>query len=186
TMSAGIAIAHSNFPVYYLYNLVDQLLKNAKKKAKSNGNVQTVIDFMVFKSQGGEITEINNYRNDVLKKTIEGYKDQNLILTYRPYLLCEFSELLDYVEKMKQVNFSKSKLYSLRSALNTSRENSILYYLYQVSRSNKTEKKLLQSDFNNHFNIQCPPWQAQATPSSARYEEFKTPLPDIIEIFDFI
>jgi len=188
TLSAGVLIAKDSFPVYYIFDLVNQLLKNAKKKAKSGDAIKTAIDFMVFKSQGGEVSNIGNYRDQILtgnESKIRGI-DHIFELTFRPYFRDDFQKLLYFVKKLNQEKFPKSKLYMIRESLEEGRENSTIQYLYLMTKSLDREKQLLCTEFpalflNNDFSF--VPWKRV---DKTNHLEYKTPIVDILEIFDFI
>lgn len=190
TFSVGVTIAKSNFPIYYIYDLVNQLLKNAKKKAKENQNeFKTAIDFMVFKSQGGEISNINDYREQILTDHKErGSLNQEFTLTFRPYFMDEFDKLINLVKKMNEEDFPKSKLYAIRESIEHGKENSMLQYLYMMVKSPEKERKLLQYVLPSTLledNRCSVPWiKGKEVPS--KYVEYKTPIVDILEIYDFI
>jgi CRISPR/Cas system-associated protein Cas10 (large subunit of type III CRISPR-Cas system) len=190
TFSVGVTIAKSNFPIYYIYDLVNQLLKNAKKTAKKDpNNMKTAIDFMVFKSQGGEISNINDYREQILTDHKErGSLNQEFTLTFRPYFMDEFDKLINLVKKMNEEKFSKSKLYAIRESIEHGKENSMLQYLYMMVKSPEKERKLLQYVLPSTLledNRCSVPWiKGKDVPS--KYVEYKTPIVDILEIYDFI
>ncbi|MBD3181260.1 hypothetical protein GF312_03140 [Candidatus Poribacteria bacterium] len=191
TLSVGVIIAKENFPIYYIYDLVDQTLKNAKKKAKSDNEIKTAIDFMVFKSQGGEILDINKYRSQILRLgesiRIQGVYN-SFRLTFRPYFKDEFDKLLSFVKRLNQENFSKSKLFNIRESIEMGREYSTLQYLYLISKASETEKFLLRSNFADNFmdrDISFIPWR-KIGKTEHGYIEYRTPIVDIIEIFDFV
>lgn len=187
TFSFGTTITKSNFPIYYIYDLVNQLLKNAKKKAKENeGQTRNAIDFMVFKSQGGEVSSISEYRTQIL--TLESQKSEQIFkLTLRPYLMEDFDKLIDFAKKMNQEDFPKSKLYALRESIEYGKEYSILFYLYMLSKSQEKEKKLigyeLKEKIFSEYNKMIP-WIEEI--HDGKYKEYKTPIVDILEIYDFI
>ncbi|MBC8234829.1 type III-B CRISPR-associated protein Cas10/Cmr2 [bacterium] len=193
TLSAGVVIAKENFPVYYVYDLVTQLLKSAKNKAKFDlCNIKTAIDFMALKSQGGEVSDIENYRKSVLKRT-ESFRnlDQKLELTFRPYLLKDFEALLDFAVNLNKEGFPKSKLYAIRESLETSRANSTLLYLYLMARSKDNEKQILKEYFPESFlddTDKLIPWKKtdERIDGVHKYIEYQTPIVDILEIFDFV
>jgi hypothetical protein len=196
TLSVGVVIAKDNFPVYYIYDLVDQLLKSAKQKAKSDPKeIKTAIDFMVLKSQGGEVSDIGRYRHRIL--TAEkgtgraGRKLEKLEFTLRPYFREDFDKLLWFVKKLNDIGFPKSKLYAMRESLEKGRENSVLQYLYMMSRAPDNEKRLLREDFRHAFltdGICLAPWGKVDVRQKDGYKctEYRTPIADIVEIVDFV
>lgn len=192
TLSAGVVIAKENFPIYYVYDLVNQLLKSAKKKAKSDlCDIKTAIDFMVLKSQGGEVSNIEGYRDNVLKLPTESSQnlDQEFKLTFRPYLLKDFKALLDFVVNLNRKDFPKSKLYSIRESLETSMGKSTLFYLYLMAKSKCDEKLILQQGFSKAFlgESDVPPWKKiEPADDVHKYVEYQTPIVDILDIFDFV
>jgi len=182
TMSAGIAIAPANYPVYYLEKFATQLLKSAKKKSRKLCGIAT-IDFQIISSQGLVASNINDYRNVALKREIN--ETSNMVLHERPYTLERLQLLLNWARKFNDENFPLSQLYQLRTVLEESRMASSLFYLYQTSRMGKSNRKQMRNFVNDWFDCSaCVPWQKQE-PDFSGTISYTTPIADLLDIYNF-
>jgi len=188
-MSAGVIIASSHYPVYYLFDLANQLLKSAKKKSHK-GN-KGAIDFMVMTSQNTLSSNIENYRRDFLEKTQEfarfSPKDEKLYLTERPYVLCEFSRLMKSVRILREGDYPISQLYGIAQTLNEhSRQHSTLRFLYQLQRHKDKDEKTLNEIMNLWDIDTCyVPWRRDDT-DNLPFDKYSSVFLDILEIYDFV
>ncbi|MCG8352306.1 MAG: hydrolase, partial [Chloroflexales bacterium] len=112
-LSAGVVIAQEATPIFFLRNLVDQLLKNAKKLArrcfKDSGDGGGAVDFMVMKSITMITNNINTFREEALgddRKLDETTQRR----TARPYTWREFDGLLCTAKALRAQQFPRSQL----------------------------------------------------------------------------
>lgn len=145
-LSAGVIIAQENAPIFFLRDLVDELLKSAKKLAKQHTKLTDqdkkpkepfyggAIDFMVMKSITMVTDKIKSFRRQALGD------DSNRRLTARPYTWHEFAGLLNTVRAIKKANVPRSQLYRLRHTLDAEPGSaitpSVMEYLYTRTRIN--------------------------------------------------
>lgn len=172
-LSAGVVIAHQNAPIFFLQQLVEQLLKSAKGLARHNATHHKyyggAIDFMVMKSISMVTDSIKTFRRDALgdarsgdeskrekwcEEDKEKYKDRKELavhsLTARPYTWHEFAGLLESVKQIKNNDVPRSQLYRLRDVLMGAHERSegivrsVMEYLYTRVRLKKSANTLEQ------------------------------------------
>ena len=137
-LSAGVIVAQENAPIFFLRDLVDELLKNAKGLAKDNvkhGFYGGAVDFMVMKSITMVTDKIKSFRRQALG---DDGGDSKRRLTARPYTWHEFAGLLQTVREIKNAHVPRSQLYRLRHALDAEPGSaitpSVMEYLYTRTR----------------------------------------------------
>lgn len=191
SMSAGVVIASTHYPVYYLFDLASQLLKSAKKK--SHDKNEGAIDFMIMTSQNTLSSNIEDYRKEFLeqtqKSTSSSTNEEKLYLTKRPYTLSEMCKLLESVRELKQKGkeYPISQLYGIVQALNQhSRQHSILRFLYQLQRHKDDDKKTLEKIMCLWDIDTCyVPWMRDDS-GNLPFDKYSTVFLDILEIYNFV
>lgn len=183
-LSAGILIAQETMPLFFARKLVEELLKNAKERAKThakNNFYSGAVDFMVLKSTTMVADDIGTFRKNAL------LRHSNQHLTARPYSWHEFAGLLNTVQKLREAAVPKSQLYNLRERLENEVMSSVLDYLYTRSRLDETPANALIHHIEHawcqgpqfaHARKGLPPWQPRGT------DEWETIWPDMLEIYD--
>ena len=183
TMSAGVVIAEHHTPAYFLRRLVEDLLKNAKKRVKEEGGKKeqvSAVDFLVLKGQGTRSAE------QARERVILG--SETLILNHGPYTLEELDRLLGQVRQGKRVGFPLSQLHALRAALRQGRQASALAFLYQQERARSDEARDFLNDFANQWSVQTretPPWR-ESRKLRGGATEYRTAWADLADIWDFV
>lgn len=192
-LSTGVIIAQDSMPIFFLRDLVDELLKNAKKLAKHHAQDKTTpffggaIDFMALKSTTMVTDTIKGFRKAALG---DGSPRR---LTARPYSWHEFAGLLDTVRALKKANVPRSQLYRIRSVLGNDNGGgiltSVMEYLYTRSRlPNNVEKTLVEHIEYNWCHsprfpdrrLGVPPWMPLGE------HNYETIWTDLLEIYDFV
>ena len=188
TLSAGVAIAHANFPFSSLLTLAEQALKFSKKEAvkrKRRGQRTTnygLINFIVVSNSNS--LDFDRYHRETLSD-----EDQDIYRTLRPYNLTDLRYVVKTIRNLKQEGFPRGKLKGLREAVFQSRNQSILEglkFISGINPRNAKGKKHRQMfwDFLIHF--------ADSSSSTLPFPWFKsddnsyTPFLDLIELYDFI
>ncbi|OAN47260.1 hypothetical protein A6A03_00500 [Chloroflexus islandicus] len=189
-LSAGVLIAQENTPFFFLRDLVENLLKNAKKLAKRNATCHFfggAIDFMVLKSIGMVSDSVDAFRAEALQDTEKNQRR----LTARPYTWAEFAGLLASIRALKQANAPRSQLYRIQRVLLRNRTagifDSAMEYLYTRSRLGDLSQ-VLSKHIDQAWCIpspMIPPWSRQIgiTSKGQRYE---TIWPDLLEAYEFV
>ena len=187
TLSAGVAIAHANFPFSSLLTLSEKALKFSKKEAvkrKRHGQGPTMeglINFIVVSNANS--LDFDRYHQETLSD-----EDQNIHRTLRPYNLTDLRHVVKTIRKLKKQSFPRGKLKGLRESVFQSRNQSILEglkFLSSINPGRATGKKQWQmlQDFLTHFatnqQISFFPWFQEG-------EDYYTPFLDLIELYDFI
>ncbi|MEA5513315.1 type III-B CRISPR-associated protein Cas10/Cmr2 [Nodularia sp. UHCC 0506] len=190
SMSTGVLITAYNTPIYYAEKLVTQLLKSAKKYAKTlNYTDETknekityyggTVDFFTMKSVTMISSNIEDFRKQAL--TIDKLK-----LYAAPYTLPELDKFLKSIHALQEAEFPRSQLYQIRSFLERGRRTASLNYYYFRCRLNKGQSTL-QSDFEK---IWC---QAKTNPGKIapwmydiKEEKYETIWREMVDLFDLI
>ncbi len=200
-LSAGVLIAQENAPFFFLRDLVEELLKKAKKLAKQHAAPLDsykqpqprfyggAVDFMVLKSTTMVSDDITSFR----KVALNDHKQSKRRLTARPYTWSEFAGLLTSVQALKDAHMPRSQLYRLRRALDADSGQGVLSstmeYLYTRSRQNKAVATTLLQHIEHAWclgtissagRVGMPPWLPWG---DAGYE---TIWSDLLEAYDFV
>ena len=182
TLSAGVAIAHANFPFSSLLTLAEQALKFSKKEAvkrkqsKQEATTEGLINFIVVNNSNS--LDFDAYYNDTLSD-----EDSNLYRTLRPYNIKDLQYIIKIIRCLKAKDFPRGKLSGLRNSIFQSRNQSILEGLRFFSRI-KDEKhqqifRNFLTDFATNSSLPCFPWFKEN-------EDYYSPFLDLIELYDFI
>ena len=181
TMSAGVVIADSHTPVYFLRLIAENLLKSAKGEVTDQGTV----DFLVLRNQTILATDLAHLRGTEPWCISDPVELSRLFLSYGPYTLTELDQLLGLVCHGREVGFSRSQLHTLNQSLKRGRSASNLLFLYQKARAREAIRKFIRA-FEEQF---CPrseqdtlPWQ-KTTYQRGRHE-YRTAWADMVEIWD--
>ncbi|MEH2317511.1 type III-B CRISPR-associated protein Cas10/Cmr2 [Nostoc sp.] len=193
--SIGVLITAINTPIYYAKELINQLLKSAKeraKKLKKVGYHGGTVDFLTLKSVTMITSSVKEFREQALTKK----SPQNLKLYATPYTLHELRGLLTSIAALKKAKFSKSQLYQIRSLLERGKHTAILNYRYFRVRL-KQGKSELENDFekawcppkneNNGGNL--APWMyddGSLEDDKSGYPLFETIWRDMVDIYEFV
>ncbi len=190
SMSTGMLITADATPIYYATDLTEQLLKSAKEKAKQLkklGYHGGTVDFMVLKAVTMISSNIKEFRQEGLTKTIGG---QKLKFHAAPYTLHELGGLLDVLKNLKEVDFPKSQLYQIRSLLERGKRTAILNYRYFRVRLADNGKVLKGFENNwckaktNDGNL--APWMHYTkTESDLEESGYETIWRDLVDLYDF-
>lgn len=193
-LSAGLVIAQANAPIFFLQQLVEELLKSAKKKSKPQKPKAAqatppesggAIDFMVLKS----ITMVSDNIEEFRRAALEGRKCR---LTARPYSWYELAGLLHTLGALKQAGVPRSQFYRLREvlldALDQGPQASALEYLTTRVRQGRTVADALHTHVEQSWQAGSipnglPPWLpiAHASDDSPKWE---TIWADLVELYD--
>ncbi|KAM3091383.1 type III-B CRISPR-associated protein Cas10/Cmr2 [Phormidesmis sp. 146-35] len=185
SMSVGVLITAEDTPIYYAADLVEQLLKSAKQKAKKlkgKGYLGGTIDFLVMKSVTMISSNIKEFRAQGLTRERDG--QAHLKLYGAPYTLHEMSGLLETLAAFKKADFPKSQLYQIRSLLEQGKQTAILNYRYFRARLGEKGQNLEQafeqpwcSAKLNSGNL--APWMSILDSDSTTYETIWYELTDL-------
>lgn len=184
TMSAGVVIAESHTPIYFLHDLADQLLKSAKKRARELESREGTIDFLVLKSQTTLANSLSHLRSTPPLLLTNSQLKEKLFLTGRPYTLTQMDSLIQSAQNLQ--GFPGSQLQGYRRVLRQGRFHALIHFLYQYARA-KHQKSILQQVFDRWQMRLAPnisPWLPLAPKRG--FNCYWTPWWDIIEILDFV
>ena len=154
SISSGVLITSENTPIYYADKLVSQLLKSAKKKAKTlkdKGYSGGTVDFLTLKAVTMISSNIEAFRQEGLTVRFQDrespQREQWLKLYAAPYTLHELGGLIETVRAVKRAKFPRSQLYQIRSLLERGRRTAILNYRYFRVRLSQADQRPLIEDF---------------------------------------
>ncbi|OGW13129.1 MAG: hypothetical protein A3G93_03495 [Nitrospinae bacterium RIFCSPLOWO2_12_FULL_45_22] len=183
SISAGVVIAHSKFPLFRLFTFSDDLLKSAKKLSNrlySNTPKEnaSVLDFAL-------ITTSSTNELDYIRDKELSYEEGYVKLYQRPYRVLssfpdsdDLTKLLLEVERFKQIPFPKNKLAQMYNSLFKGKGQA-MYELLLLKARLKPKVREVLDNFSREFNLDKFPWKDENG-------EYSTPILDLIEIYDFI
>jgi CRISPR-associated protein Cmr2 len=183
SMATGVVLAAHTTPFYFLTEIVEELLKSAKQKAKhqkGKGDYGSTVDFMALKSVAMITTRVDSFRQIALT---ERKAPDILHLTARPYTTTEAAALVDAIKMLKVADFPRSQLYQLRELLPQGRFATSLGYLYFTSRLKREWTAVIRHNLDDrwcHPTSEPAPWMRQEGNS------WETVLGDLVELYDFV
>lgn len=193
--SIGVLITAVNTPIYYARNLVDQLLKSAKERAKKlqkAGYCGGTVDFLTLKSFTMISSNVKDFREEALTKNIP----PKLKFYAAPYTLHELRGLIISISALKKAKFPKSQLYQIRSLLERGKHTAILNYRYFRVRLKQGKEALLRDfeeawclpkDKENNGNL--APWMydnGRLDPQHPEDPFYETIWRDMVDVYDFV
>lgn len=177
TMSVGLVISKPRNPVQYLFDLAQQLLVSAKKKAKVTG--KGTIDYMAVDSNVYQHSTVAALRKDMVT--------DDLAHTLRPYTWEESRKMMEVVRELSKARLSR-KAYQFREALfQLSPVEAGLFYAYKLSteknpQASKTIKRSvmeLAAAFQAKANQMTLAWDTPDQLAQA------SPWLDIVELWPY-
>lgn len=189
--SMGVLTIKYDTPIYYANNLVSQLLKSAKEKAKKLKKDQEyyggTVDILTLKSVTMISSDIKKFRENGLVVNTQ----PKLQLYAAPYTLHEVGGLIKTIQAFKKVDFPRSQLYQIRSLLERGKRTAILNYRYFCARLKSDNRRLIQDDFEKAWcfpkdetnNGNLAPWMSIVDDKTTIYE---TLWREIIDLYPFI
>lgn len=209
TMSAGVVIAHYNFPFLSFQRLANRLLKSAKRRAwgvkkkwheweeqkvqeqdeKKPQKPTGSVDFQIITASGTE--DLKTIRKEAY--TIENPHEGKAFFTGRPYLvgkdLDELQKLRRFIARMKAAEISRRQIKALNDILRrgVNVKQSHFNFLYWFGRLREAEQpeldqKKVIKDFLDSQTGWLSPWQRDNRPGGSG--KLYTPLLDAVELFD--
>lgn len=194
--SIGVLIAAEDTPIYYAEKLTSQLLKSAKKYAKTLAKKHYyggTIDFLVLKSVTMISSNIEEFRRQGL--TRDRLNEPKLKFYGAPYTLYEIGGLISTAQALKATDFPRSQLYQIRSLLERGKRTAILNYRYfRIRLANKQAQSLLEQQFENTWckskaegsNGNLAPWMSlqEEGKDTMTYETIWRELVDLYPFID--
>lgn len=187
TMSAGVLIMRDHLPIYYARSIVEALLKSAKKagrKARQKHEpIPAYIDFQVITGDSSLSEDLEGYRQQVYSLSSMFKGDHHLV--QRPYDLKNLRELLGAVRWAREKGFPPSQLYLLRQAVVEHvpawAKN---WFQYQLARDEKEQDNGFRQFHRVLFGTG---WRKDSEAPWCRFgREWRTPVVDLVEIFDYV
>ncbi len=186
TLSAGVVIADCHTPIYFLRDLAEQLLKNAKKRVRDMAEPEGTVDFLILKSQTTLATSLDHQRGRPPLQFTSSSPKEKLVLTGRPYTLVELDRLVESAQTLKGAGMAGSQLQGYRRALRRGRLQASIYFLYQYARAKGDTHEALKQVFQSWQMLdedRLPPWLGLSPKRD--YSRYWTPWADIIEVMEF-
>lgn len=174
TLSLGVVISHYTRPIQYLFDIAQQLLKNAKKKARNT--LEGTIDILAIVN--------DNLVGVSLAKERKEEREGGLHLTLRPFTRTELNNIQMVISKLKEKGLW-NRSFKFREAQNSlTIEEANLFYLYNLNKEKKEENREVINralmDLAKNFDAQVQ--VMNLVKGGKKY----TPWFDIVELWDYI
>ncbi len=192
SLSAGILICRHSTPVFFACDIVEELLRSAKGKARvlreQYGWSGGTVDFMNLKMTPVLPRSLKYYRERVLTRNLalglhpSGKDVKKIRMTAKPYTWPEFEVLMASASALKEI--PRSRLYELRNSLAKGYRQAQLDYFYYTSRLRPEQRAVLVTDFEIPWGMEGP-W-LRVDDKEGGEVECVTLLADIAEVIDFL
>jgi hypothetical protein len=186
TMSAGVLIMRDHFPIYHARNIVESLLKSAKKAGRralqQDGAIPAHVEFQVITGDSSLSEDLEAYRKEVYgdKPRFERYR-----LSERPYRLDALRRLLQ-AGRWARRHLPASQLYQLQQAVVEHTPMwTQLWYRYQLARAKDSKQEATLLKFHQWL-FNSDPWSDTDAPWRREDGQWTTPIVDLAEIFDYL
>ncbi|MBI5187363.1 MAG: hypothetical protein HZA01_16780 [Nitrospinae bacterium] len=189
SISSGVAIARSKFPISRLHKIGEDLLKSAKRLSNQYKTEEKIeagcLDFAVISTASSSgIQEIRE------KEYSFQPPNQNFKTHRRPYRVfdsknnpSELMDLISSIETLQKEKFPKSRLNQYYKALLSGDKDQLLYDLLRLTaRLKEKERKV----FNNSVIEKLSMKNFWVETSENAEQVYKNPISDIVELYDFI
>ena len=114
TISCGVAIAKSNYPFYLLFDLAEQLLKNAKRK---DSHYLHPVEHGLSRIDFHVVAGASSYSlQQVREESYQVGEEVSTPRTLRPLSCPQIQKLRQSVQKLRDARFPHSKLHELQEA----------------------------------------------------------------------
>ncbi|GIV96503.1 MAG: hypothetical protein KatS3mg057_1160 [Herpetosiphonaceae bacterium] len=186
SLSVGVMLMPDATPVRFARELVEQLLKSAKKRSKQQ-HIGSTIDFLSLKGTTMIAETIERYRSATFLR-----EDRTAVtakprpsLTQRPYSVEELRRLIAACRELKRSGFPRSQLYQLREiVMDGQLLQSMIDYRYFVGRGTSQAYEAFEREMERLCDDErWLPWRSRQEQKGVIYD---TPLLDLIEIYPFV
>jgi len=180
TASAGVVIAHRQYPASELMTMAGELMKMAKKKAvdlAKQGIITSALDFIVLSEASSESPK--ERRDEEYTSTSASGK--TIILTERPYTVLECKKRLQWIRDAQKSGAPKTKIKALYPVIFKQQMVAQYEALSIKERLKKTGNLSEDSPLNELFTeLNAFPYRDKGNGI------WTTPLSEIAELYDFI
>ncbi len=181
TMSAGVVLCHSNFPIPALVDIGEELLKNAKRHCAEHKYAQSAIDYEVITSSAADL--------DIARAHVPHNK---------PYTLSKIKQLLDFARRLRDQQIPQTQLQMVydachRSRVMETRVEGTMALLHTLGRLRQREQREVLKRFLIEFSEADVakathwPWimvhKEKEQPDMP--QKLKTALIDLIDLYEF-
>jgi len=191
-MSVGALICPDHFPIYYIYELVQELLKSAKQRMrkavwKEPDASESYINFLILKGSAIPRTAIKDLTKDLYEIHSYSMPEEKQFLTERPYPFSKFEKLLQYARRLRQEGLLPTQLHAIARALYEEREQATFDLMMRLQRMPQACAHVFRELFfdetflpgNQRYLF---PWRQDAD----NQNKFSTVLLDVFELMEFL
>jgi len=189
TMSAGVVIAHHNFPFLSFQKLSHSLLKNAKRRSWSSRKDEKrqygSVDYQIITASGAD--DLKSMRKEIY--TLNYQDGKKFYLTGKPYLVSpckdELQDLLNYVKIMKDKDkgIARGQVKALYDILHDEEKKSVIDFIKWYCRLAKDGQDIIKCLLDTN-DVCLSPWIKDNRPGNE--SKIYTPLFDAAELYDIL
>ena len=183
-LSTGVVIARAGFPVRVMYELASGLLRSAKAESARKGNaIASAVDFMV-------VTEANTAGLEAVRDGVLSEKGmwappmtgERVCLTERPYTIERLEKLMRSVAAVKSARIPRHLVRALYEDVFHSR---LQAQLTGLRLRQKDGHRAVWDEVMDKLTMDPGffPWRRSVEDGQVWW---RTPIPDLVEIFDFV
>lgn len=198
TLSVGVVLAPVKYPFGLQRELVDDVIKDAKKWgaiSSANSKVEpSRINFVVV--TGNTSLSYQHIYNEMYREQQKAGVDLEFYATMRPYTLEDFNWLLQQLGAGNKNRLGHTKLHQLREAILKKNNTTTILESLALLRNWSPEERKFIKQLTNKFDEKTPtqqqqlgvifPWSLNGSASNNQHLIYRTPLLDFIELYDFI
>ena len=184
SVSAGVVLAHAKFPFRLLFDLAESALKFAKRERARRKLAEGLINFLVVTSANH--LDFKTYYNEELCRKSGRMNEPDLIRSLRPYTADGIRRLLRAAWELREA--PRGKLQALRECVFEPQQQGTLEGLTILRRWRGNADHGRRVDQVNHIRTLVTEGGTGPAPFPWRSDgrDWRTPLLDLIEVFDFV
>ena len=133
-LGVGLAIAHHEFPIQFLFDYAGELLESAKKRIDPGAGARSAVDFLVMRTGSPLSRDLKNLRAKHYWRPAES-GSKTLRLSERPYALGELKELLAELDAL--IHVPPSQIHLIRREIDRGYRQSRSLWRYQHGRADR-------------------------------------------------
>lgn len=187
TMSAGISITKSTFPIKYIIPFTEQLLKSAKKKNYElyrdnirNWKDLSTLDYMLVKSISNP--DLEQIRSEQFTKREE---QSDYYMYVRPLTWSQWSEMSSTIIEMKKAKeaFPKSKMKNFYNLHYMDKWEGTYHFGKYFIKLPKNQREILRKYYSTFSNTEFDSMWIEKKKTGKK--EYVSPLIDLLEIYPY-
>ncbi len=195
TLSVGVVLAPVKYPFGLQRELVDDVVKDAKKAGSTSNATSTErINFVVV--TGNTSLSYQSIYDEMHRIQQKVASDFEFYATMRPYTLEDFNWLVQQLKIGNGKRLGRTKLHQLREAILKKNDTTTILESLALLRNWKERDRDFIKGLSRKFDERTTPaqrqmgilfpWSLHGMVSTKDHTTYRTPLLDFIELYDFV